>query len=57
MVAGLHQFKLYQSEIVSVAETTPDRPTLGLERSEEPIGAAAKLFLDFTTSVSAFMSG
>ena len=57
MVAGLHQFKLYQSEIVSVGEPTLGRPTLGLERSEEPMRVAAGMFLVFTPSVSAFMSG
>ena len=41
----LHQLKLHQSEIVRVlAETTPGRPRLGLEKTGEPIRAAPLQF-------------
>ena len=51
MVSGrggrLQQLKLHQSEIVSrgVAEKTPGRLRLGLERTGEPIRAAPPVFL------------
>ena len=54
----LHQFKLCQSEIVVVlAETTPGRPSLGLEKTGQPIRAAGLSFLVFTPSFSCFMKG
>ena len=41
----LHQCKLYQSEIIRVvAETTPGRPSLGLEKTGGPIRAAPTQF-------------
>ena len=44
---GRLQLKLHQSEIVSrgVAEKTPGRLRLGLERTGEPIRAAPPVFL------------